>query len=51
MKLPFGYRLRLIVGYVGHENRLFAAGPHWWQITFPPSRRWRRIALMFWYVG
>lgn len=34
----------LVIGYRGHENRLFARGPNWWQVTFPPTRKLPRIS-------
>ena len=40
--------MRLVIGYRGHERRLFARGPNWWQITV----RWfglPGLALIHWW--
>lgn len=38
--------IRLIWNYRGHNKGLFQRGPNWWQLTFPPSRKSRRAALI-----
>lgn len=38
---------KFIVGYRGHENRLFVCGPNWWQLTFPFSRGRPRLSLIW----
>lgn len=47
----FNRRVRLLVGYRGHENRFFARGPNWWQVTIPATRNVRRVALIVTNVG
>lgn len=32
--------------YRGHNGGFYDRGPNWVQLTFPPSRNWRRCALI-----
>lgn len=39
-------KLRFIWNYRGHNSGMFERGTNWWQITLPPSRKSRRVALV-----
>jgi hypothetical protein len=38
--------MRVIWNYLGHNGGIFERGPNWFQITIPPSRKRRRVALI-----
>jgi hypothetical protein len=40
---------RLIWNYKGHNSGLFDRGLNWWQVTIPPSRNARRVAMICWW--
>lgn len=42
----FGRLVRLVIGYRGHNSGVFNRGPNWWQVTFPPSRKSWRCAVI-----
>jgi len=43
----FKRNIRFVWNYRGHNNGFFERGPNWKQITFPPSRKMRRCALIW----
>jgi hypothetical protein len=42
-------KFTFIPNYKGHNSGLFNRGPNWWQITFPPSRKTYRCALIYYW--
>jgi hypothetical protein len=38
--------MRVIWNYLGHNGGILERGPNWFQITIPPSRKRRRVALI-----
>jgi hypothetical protein len=38
--------MRVSWNYLGHNGGIFERGPNWFQITIPPSRKRRRVALI-----
>jgi len=38
--------VRFIWNYRGHNGGFLDRGPNWFQLTFPPSRKRRRVAMI-----